>query len=67
MQLLKNLNSKKLRLINLILNTEKASVLNQVEAVFEREINNYIIDRSSVTVVDMNKSSEEPSKSYKVS
>ena len=38
MQILINLNAKKVKLINLIVNTDKSSVLRKLEEVFEKEL-----------------------------
>ncbi len=38
MQILINLNAKKVKLINLIVNTDKPSVLRKLEKVFEKEL-----------------------------
>ncbi len=62
-----NLNSKKLRLINLILNTEKSSVLRKLEEVFETELNHYIGGNSSISTTEVDETSEGQVKVHRVS
>jgi len=47
MKILLNLNAKKVKLINLIINTEKPSVLKKLEEVFELELEIYWWDDGS--------------------
>lgn len=67
MRMLMNINAKKLRLINLILNTEKSSVLKKIDAIFDAEADQYLTRESSISFVDFKKGSQGSSKTYKVS